>query len=411
MATPEQIQSHFVESEFDLRTPEEHHEQLQGLSGPSSAFNSKKYGINHKSNLDDIPNFSVVKSIPHDIMHDLLEGAIPYEMKLLLNHLVKEKYVTTATLNQRLRCFDFGYSEISDTPSELDDKVIKSPDHKIRQSASKMWMLAVYLPLLIGDLIPEGCEVWDLYIILLRICSIAASWQIKPDTIPYLSVLIEEHHFNFKRLYPDKRIIPKMHFMLHYARQILLYGPLIYSWTMRHEAKLSVIKRASSHGNFKNICYTVAKRSQHALCYHLNCGKQFLSRCLEVSNTSVFTNEAKELCDYIGIQNLSVQHPKWMKLGPLHLKKFAYVYLGNGEFIQILERLLTCIYLPILTLNPDLQFGFKSVKHCIMTRILVRMCSELSLHHFILYQKSHLFLFSPFFMPINLTMDQNHTLF
>lgn len=143
----------------------------------------------------------------------------------------------------------------------------------------------------------------------------------------------------------------------------------------------------------------------------LNCGKQFLSRCLEVSNTSVqipFTNEAKELCDYIGIQNLSVQHPKWMKLGPLHLKKFAYVYLGNGEFIQILERLLTCIYLPILTLKPDLQSGFKSVKHCIMTRILVRMCSELSLH-FILYQKYHLFLFSPFFMPINLTMDQNHT--
>lgn len=223
------------------------------------------------------------------IMH-----GFPYEMKLLLNHLVKEKYFNIATLNQRLRCFDFSYTEVSDKPSELDDKVLKNPGQKIRQSASKMWMLAVYLPLLIGDLVPEGCEFWDLYMLLLRICSIAASWQIQPDTIPYLSILIEEHHSKFRELYPDKTIIPKMHYMLHYPRQIVLYGPLIYSWTMRHEAKLSVIKRASSHGNFKNICFTVAKRSQHALCYHLNCGKPFLAVSLQVSTMSVEVPSAKE---------------------------------------------------------------------------------------------------------------------
>ena len=129
-----------------------------------------------------------------------------------------------------------------------------------------MWFLAVYLPLLIGYLVPEDCKFWSLYILLLKICSIATSWQIKPDTISYLSVLIEEHHTQFKSLYPDRTITPKMHYMLHYPSQMVRYGPLIYTWTMRHEAKLSVIKRASRHGNFKNICLTIARHSQRALC-------------------------------------------------------------------------------------------------------------------------------------------------
>ena len=33
-------------------------------------------------------NFSVAENLPHDIMHDLFEGVVPYEMKLLLTHLI-----------------------------------------------------------------------------------------------------------------------------------------------------------------------------------------------------------------------------------------------------------------------------------------------------------------------------------
>ncbi len=93
---------------------------------------------------------------------------------------------------------DFGYSELSDKPSLIDEKVLRSPDQKIRQSATKMWSLAVYLPLLINDLVPKGCEEWDLFI-LLKICCIAASWQIKSNTISYLEILIEEHHTKFRQ--------------------------------------------------------------------------------------------------------------------------------------------------------------------------------------------------------------------
>ena len=309
MATTEQIQSKFLESNYELRTPEKHQHHLHKLVGGSSATYSVEYGINNPSELDNVPNFSVVQNLPHDIMHDLFEGVVPYEMKLLLTYLVSAKYLSIATFNDRLRRFDFGYSELSDAPSELDEKIVKKPEQRIRQSASKMWLLAVYLPLLIGDLVPEDCKFWSLYILLLKICSIATSWQIKPDTISYLSVLIEEHHTQFKSLYPDRTITPKMHYMVHYPSQIVRYGPLIYSWTMRHEAKLSVIKRASRHGNFKNICRTIARHSQRALCYHLNCGEPFLRKGIDIAST--FTecplfNESEEIRRHIDSLHLVV---------------------------------------------------------------------------------------------------------
>ena len=37
----------------------------------------------------------------------------------------------------------------------------------------------------------------------------------KKDDVPYLRVLIEEHHTLFKGLYPAASIIPKMHYVIH----------------------------------------------------------------------------------------------------------------------------------------------------------------------------------------------------
>ena len=186
LATTEQIQSNFLESDFELQNAEEHQRQLSMLDDATSV----QYGINRASELDQIPHFSVAQNLPHDIMHDLFEGVLPYEMKLLLTFLVNAKYITISSLNDRIRWFDFGYIECSNKPTELDERSFKNSSQKIRQSASKMWLLSVALPLLIGDLIPEDCEEWILYNLLLRICSIACSWSVKPDTVAYLRTTI-----------------------------------------------------------------------------------------------------------------------------------------------------------------------------------------------------------------------------
>jgi hypothetical protein len=47
---------------------------------------SIKYGINERSIMNDVKGFSVIGELCHDVFHDLLEGALSYELKLALKH-------------------------------------------------------------------------------------------------------------------------------------------------------------------------------------------------------------------------------------------------------------------------------------------------------------------------------------
>ena len=50
------------------------------MIGDFGAHYSTNFGINRRSVLEDVPAFSVVTGIPHDIMHDLFEGVVPFEL-------------------------------------------------------------------------------------------------------------------------------------------------------------------------------------------------------------------------------------------------------------------------------------------------------------------------------------------
>lgn len=61
-------------------------------------------------------------------MHDLFEGIVTYEMKLLLCHCVPSKYFTIGELNARMEEFFAG----SNHPSPIDPKITTNPIAKIR---------------------------------------------------------------------------------------------------------------------------------------------------------------------------------------------------------------------------------------------------------------------------------------
>ena len=84
-------------------------------------------------------------------------------------------------------------------------------------------------------------------------CDIVFSPVIPKGYCSVLKLLIEEHHSLFSNLYSSESITPKFHFLVHYADQIKALGPIVRYWTMRHEAKLCLFKKAAHLGNFKNI--------------------------------------------------------------------------------------------------------------------------------------------------------------
>ena len=74
MTTTQQMKAAFVESSCTLRTPETYLEQCLLLTGPLCNHYSTTFGINRLSILEELPGFSVINGLPHDIMHDLFEG-------------------------------------------------------------------------------------------------------------------------------------------------------------------------------------------------------------------------------------------------------------------------------------------------------------------------------------------------
>ena len=69
-----------------------------------------------------------------DVMHDVLEGALAYEAKLMLVQMItKNKYFTLDQLNTRLENMDLGYIEIKDRPTLISDATFTSSSSKLKQ--------------------------------------------------------------------------------------------------------------------------------------------------------------------------------------------------------------------------------------------------------------------------------------
>ena len=79
----------FVESEFVCRTESSHKDLCQRLE-ESDLYEhlSTTYGINGRCALDEVENFQTTQGFPQDVMHVLLEGCVPLEMRYTIKVLV-----------------------------------------------------------------------------------------------------------------------------------------------------------------------------------------------------------------------------------------------------------------------------------------------------------------------------------
>ena len=84
----------FAEEHFKLRTLEEHHTQLAATEENDDDEDlSKEFGINNRSALLDLDYFNLCSgALLPDVMHDVLEGCLQYELKLLLRHCINDQH-------------------------------------------------------------------------------------------------------------------------------------------------------------------------------------------------------------------------------------------------------------------------------------------------------------------------------
>ena len=94
------------------------------------------YGINRNSILNQLQYFHVCDgSLLPDVMHDILEGALQYEVKLLLHVMIEDKnHFTLAIFNSRLKNLELGYMECNNRPTIISTKTYKSTGNSLKQS-------------------------------------------------------------------------------------------------------------------------------------------------------------------------------------------------------------------------------------------------------------------------------------
>lgn len=150
----------FTAEEFALRTRTTHNMHCKGLTGAAKEHMATAYGVSSNSILNSSRYFHVVDGLCADIMHDVLEGALPYETKLLLCHCIQNGYFTLQVFNARMRSFSYGH-DARDKPAQISVSTLCALDNKLKQSVTLMYWY--YLARHLGEpcLKHHRCGIWD----------------------------------------------------------------------------------------------------------------------------------------------------------------------------------------------------------------------------------------------------------
>ena len=78
-------------------------------------------------------------------MHDVLEGVLQYEAKLLLQYCVGgKKFFKLKDLNQLIEGLEMGYMEASSRPAPIPQHALNSSDHLLKQNGNSYHILQYY---------------------------------------------------------------------------------------------------------------------------------------------------------------------------------------------------------------------------------------------------------------------------
>lgn len=184
--------------------------------------NFRLTGLKEKCVFNIIDSFHATTNFCVDTMHDLFEGVCHYNLAHSLKYFIRtKKYFTLKTLNMRKQTFNYGELEIGNICREIMDSHIDKC--KFKMSAREMMCFLNFVPLMIGDLVPDDDNVWLFLLKFIEIIDILLSFNISERMLDRLQMLIFYHHRDYVLLFGDTLKL-KHHLMLHYRTVIKMSG-------------------------------------------------------------------------------------------------------------------------------------------------------------------------------------------
>jgi len=108
----------FTDDGLELCNKQQYSRQVKCLL--EGTISTRDCGIKSSCLLNSLQYFHIVQNVSVDLMHNLLEGIIPFELKLILaSFIFDKKYFSLQMLNARLANFDYGYLNRKNKPTAL----------------------------------------------------------------------------------------------------------------------------------------------------------------------------------------------------------------------------------------------------------------------------------------------------
>lgn len=159
------MQECFSAKDFTSRLSNSHEEKCRLLEqAPNDELRhhySVVFGINRRSILCDFPFFDVTQMLPQDVMHVVLEGVLPLDLKLFVKYCVQENFISLDALNKGIDSFPYGYYQSKNIPKPISENVVNDNASHLTDDAIKMWTLCRILPYLVKDIIPVDNDHWQ----------------------------------------------------------------------------------------------------------------------------------------------------------------------------------------------------------------------------------------------------------
>lgn len=202
----------------DLRTPDKHEKDRQ-----KDDFSST--GIADICLFDTLKNFHCTENYVCDIMHDLYEGIVKYDIPMILERFFNDDTIDLDldTLNHLKQNFCYGHIEIGNLSCEITANNIKNSSLKMSASEAKTFLH--FLPLMIGQYIEANNKYYEMLLNLLDISDLIMLSSFNSQSLVKLKTRIESYLHKYVNLF-GRNLKPKHHYLTHYVLCIEYCGPL-----------------------------------------------------------------------------------------------------------------------------------------------------------------------------------------
>lgn len=248
------------EAPYKLRDIETYNRICARFHGSEDIDATESKGVKYYCQLNDLENFHIFENYSVDLMHDLLEGVVSFAIKHIFEYAIGKKLFNLQLLQNMIQFFNYGPLNKRNIPSKL-----KITSKNMGQNATQLYCLVLNLPFILVQFKKELEDVWILVETLLQILEIVFSEKITENDLNRLELLIKTHNEFYVNSSVD--LLPKHHLLTHYARVIRQMGPVIFTNTMRCEAKHQQLKAiVRKANNFTNLNKTVSEKHQLIMC-------------------------------------------------------------------------------------------------------------------------------------------------